>query len=106
MASSEGPASPSPEADRSRLPCESRELRSVSVIAAAPTFSSRTPAPQTRGPAASRSIRTPSLFLRVCVDGRRRLGPVGQIAEENARLVQLRQNERAPILREQTAEGD
>jgi hypothetical protein len=46
-----------------------------------------------------------SLPARVCVDGRRRLGPVGQTAEERARSVHLRPNERVPIFREETAEA-
>lgn len=45
-------------------------------------------------------------FLRICVDRRNRLGPVGQTAENNARSGHLRQSEPAPIFRKKIAEDE
>jgi hypothetical protein len=80
-----------------------RAALSASLLLTRPAEPSRSCAESS---AASRSIRTSSLFLRVCVDGRGWLDPIGQTAEKNTGSVQLRQNERAPVFREKIAEGD
>jgi hypothetical protein len=51
-------------------------------------------------------IVTRRSFLHFCVDVWNRLGPSGEIADENARSVHLRQDKAAPIVGKQIAEGD
>ena len=49
---------------------------------------------------------TRRLFLCVCIDGRNWFGPGGETAEENEHSVPLRQNELAPVYREEIPEAE